>query len=128
MRVHVCVCVTVELSSASLQSELDEERQRYQNLLKEFSRLEQRYDNLKEELSLNKVSPDSWWRSRSRSLKTEASPRSVPSRTPQEPVQSEQPGVRLQLPVRLHLRGGRHGGRRPAGGCKWEELELCAGV
>ncbi|XP_024154418.1 unconventional myosin-Vb [Oryzias melastigma] len=47
----------VELSSASLQSELDEERQRYQNLLKEFSRLEQRYDNLKEELSLNKFHP-----------------------------------------------------------------------
>uniref|UniRef100_A0A668AK08 Myosin VB n=1 Tax=Myripristis murdjan TaxID=586833 RepID=A0A668AK08_9TELE len=30
----------------SLQTELDAERQRYQNLLKEFSRLEQRYDNL----------------------------------------------------------------------------------
>uniref|UniRef100_A0A8C7GVV8 Myosin VB n=1 Tax=Oncorhynchus kisutch TaxID=8019 RepID=A0A8C7GVV8_ONCKI len=28
--------------------ELDEERQRYQNLLREFSRLEQRYDNLQE--------------------------------------------------------------------------------
>uniref|UniRef100_A0AAQ6IHN0 Myosin VB n=1 Tax=Anabas testudineus TaxID=64144 RepID=A0AAQ6IHN0_ANATE len=40
--------------TASLQNELDEERQRYQNLLKEFSRLEQRYDNLKEELSLAK--------------------------------------------------------------------------
>ncbi|KAF7651726.1 hypothetical protein LDENG_00106440, partial [Lucifuga dentata] len=36
-----------------LQTELDEERQRYQNLLKEFSRLEQRYDNLKEDVSLN---------------------------------------------------------------------------
>lgn len=40
---------------ASLQKELDQERQRYQNLLKEFSRLEQRYDNLKEEVSLPKV-------------------------------------------------------------------------
>lgn len=39
----------------SLELELDEERQRYQNLLKEFSRLEQRYDNLKEEVSLSKV-------------------------------------------------------------------------
>uniref|UniRef100_A0A3Q1JSJ2 Myosin VB n=1 Tax=Anabas testudineus TaxID=64144 RepID=A0A3Q1JSJ2_ANATE len=43
--------------TASLQNELDEERQRYQNLLKEFSRLEQRYDNLKEELSLAKFQP-----------------------------------------------------------------------
>uniref|UniRef100_A0A1A8H335 Myosin VB n=1 Tax=Nothobranchius korthausae TaxID=1143690 RepID=A0A1A8H335_9TELE len=46
-----------ETSSMSLQRELDEERQRYQNLLKEFSRLEQRYDNLKEEVSLNKFHP-----------------------------------------------------------------------
>uniref|UniRef100_A0A3Q3BIG0 Myosin VB n=1 Tax=Kryptolebias marmoratus TaxID=37003 RepID=A0A3Q3BIG0_KRYMA len=51
-------------------SELDGERQRYQNLLKEFSRLEQRYDNLKEEMSLSKVTFDpaggcrfclTWW-------------------------------------------------------------------
>ncbi|KAM6976065.1 unconventional myosin-Vb isoform 3-T3 [Tautogolabrus adspersus] len=42
---------------ASLQTELDAERQRYQNLLKEFSRLEQRYDNLKEEVSLSKFQP-----------------------------------------------------------------------
>lgn len=42
-------------SEASLQKELDQERQRYQNLLKEFSRVEQRYDNLKEEVSLTKV-------------------------------------------------------------------------
>ncbi|KAM9841203.1 unconventional myosin-Vb [Aulostomus maculatus] len=40
--------------SMSLQAELDAERQRYQNLLKEFSRLEQRYDNMKEEMSLTK--------------------------------------------------------------------------
>ncbi|XP_075312425.1 unconventional myosin-Vb isoform X2 [Odontesthes bonariensis] len=46
-----------EASSASLQAELDAERQRYQNLLKEFSRLELRYDNLKEEVSLNKFHP-----------------------------------------------------------------------
>uniref|UniRef100_A0A8B9KCU6 Myosin VB n=1 Tax=Astyanax mexicanus TaxID=7994 RepID=A0A8B9KCU6_ASTMX len=36
---------------ARLQAELDEERLRYQNLLKEFSRLEQRYDNLQEEFA-----------------------------------------------------------------------------
>ncbi|XP_030623904.1 unconventional myosin-Vb [Chanos chanos] len=40
-----------------LQTELDEERLRYQNLLKEFSRLEQRYDNLQEEVSLAKFQP-----------------------------------------------------------------------
>lgn len=40
-----------------LQSELDAERQRYQNLVKEYSRLEQRYDNLKEEMSLQKFHP-----------------------------------------------------------------------
>lgn len=45
----------VSQKEASLQKELDQERQRYQNLLKEFSRLEQRYDNLKEEVSLPKV-------------------------------------------------------------------------
>ncbi|KAM4719666.1 unconventional myosin-Vb isoform 3-T3 [Anableps anableps] len=47
----------VEVSSASLETELNQERERYQNLLKEFSRLEQRYDNLKEEMSLNKFHP-----------------------------------------------------------------------
>lgn len=46
---------SVSQTEVSLQKELDQERQRYQNLLKEFSRLEQRYDNLKEEMSLTKV-------------------------------------------------------------------------
>ncbi|XP_056289192.1 unconventional myosin-Vb [Pseudoliparis swirei] len=41
----------------ALQKELDDERQRYQNHLNEFTRLEQRYDNLKEELSLSKFQP-----------------------------------------------------------------------
>lgn len=41
---------------ASLQSELEGERLKYQNLLKEFSRVEQRYENLKEEMSMSKVS------------------------------------------------------------------------
>lgn len=40
---------------ANLQAELDDERLRYQNLLKEFSRLEQRYENLQEEASFAKV-------------------------------------------------------------------------
>ncbi|XP_015251514.1 PREDICTED: unconventional myosin-Va-like [Cyprinodon variegatus] len=35
-------------ASAALQSELDEEKMKYQGLLREFSRLEQRYDNLRE--------------------------------------------------------------------------------
>lgn len=53
-----CIPVDGSVASpkeASIQKELDQERQRYQNLLKEFSRLEQRYDNLKEEVSLPKV-------------------------------------------------------------------------
>uniref|UniRef100_A0AAR2JVK4 Unconventional myosin-Vb n=1 Tax=Pygocentrus nattereri TaxID=42514 RepID=A0AAR2JVK4_PYGNA len=55
----VWVCVgqenSVSQKEVRLQTELDEERLRYQNLLKEFSRLEQRYDNLQEEIAYNKV-------------------------------------------------------------------------
>ncbi|XP_051956180.1 unconventional myosin-Vb-like [Xyrauchen texanus] len=40
----------VPQKESRLQSELDQERLRYQNLLKEYSRLEQRYDNLQEEV------------------------------------------------------------------------------
>ncbi|CAH2296742.1 unconventional myosin-Vb isoform X2 [Pelobates cultripes] len=36
------------------QKELEEERSRYQNLVKEYTRLEQRYDNLKEEVTIIK--------------------------------------------------------------------------
>uniref|UniRef100_A0A8C7RRD1 Myosin VB n=1 Tax=Oncorhynchus mykiss TaxID=8022 RepID=A0A8C7RRD1_ONCMY len=43
-------------SVGRVQAELDEERQRYQNLLREFSRLEQRYDNL-QEMSNGSLSP-----------------------------------------------------------------------
>uniref|UniRef100_A0A8C9ZTE6 Myosin VB n=1 Tax=Sander lucioperca TaxID=283035 RepID=A0A8C9ZTE6_SANLU len=57
---EMSLCVSVDggdasQREASLQTELDGERQRYQNLLKEFSRLEQRYENLKEEMLLSKV-------------------------------------------------------------------------
>ncbi|XP_040013441.1 unconventional myosin-Vb isoform X1 [Xiphias gladius] len=48
---------SVSQREGTLQTELDGERQRYQNLLREFSRLEQRCDNLKEELSLTKFHP-----------------------------------------------------------------------
>ncbi|XP_051533560.1 unconventional myosin-Vb isoform X2 [Myxocyprinus asiaticus] len=43
----------VSQKESRLQSELDEERLRYQNLLKECSRLEQRYDNLQEEMKFH---------------------------------------------------------------------------
>ncbi|XP_077354628.1 unconventional myosin-Vb isoform X2 [Festucalex cinctus] len=46
-----------DVGSALLRAEMDAERRRYQNLLKEYSRLEQRYDNLKEEVSLAKFQP-----------------------------------------------------------------------
>ncbi|KAM9848388.1 unconventional myosin-Va [Aulostomus maculatus] len=38
----------VSRASASVRAELDEERRKYQGLLREFNRLEQRYDNLRE--------------------------------------------------------------------------------
>lgn len=38
-----------------MKKELEEERSRYQNLVKEYSRLEQRYDNLRDEMTLIKV-------------------------------------------------------------------------
>ncbi|MEQ2298382.1 hypothetical protein AMECASPLE_004688, partial [Ameca splendens] len=43
-----CVQKAVLQASAALQSELDDEKMKYQGLLRELSRLEQRYDNLKE--------------------------------------------------------------------------------
>lgn len=38
-----------------MKKELEEERSRYQNLVKEYSRLEQRYDNLRDEIIIIKV-------------------------------------------------------------------------
>lgn len=38
-----------------MKKELEEERSRYQNLIKEYSRLEQRYDNLRDEMTIIKV-------------------------------------------------------------------------
>ncbi|KAF7243968.1 Unconventional myosin-Vb, partial [Varanus komodoensis] len=38
-----------------MKKELDEERARYQNLVKEYSRLEQSYDNLKDEMAIIKT-------------------------------------------------------------------------
>ncbi|XP_068107476.1 unconventional myosin-Vb isoform X2 [Hyperolius riggenbachi] len=40
-----------------IQKDLEEERTRYQNLVKEYTRLEQRYDNLQEEVTLIKQTP-----------------------------------------------------------------------
>ncbi|XP_058850980.1 unconventional myosin-Vb isoform X2 [Acipenser ruthenus] len=45
------------LKESQQKAELDDERARYQNLLKEYSRLEQRYDNLQEETSLARFHP-----------------------------------------------------------------------
>lgn len=38
-----------------MKKELEEERSRYQNLVKEYSRLEQRYDNLRDEMTILKA-------------------------------------------------------------------------
>ncbi|XP_038572129.1 unconventional myosin-Vb isoform X2 [Micropterus salmoides] len=43
-----CVYQAVSQASAALRAELDEERRKYQSLLREFTRLEQRYENLRE--------------------------------------------------------------------------------
>ncbi|XP_056134033.1 unconventional myosin-Va [Lampris incognitus] len=43
-----CLHQVVSQASEALQGELDEERRKYQGLLREFTRLEQRYDNLRE--------------------------------------------------------------------------------
>lgn len=45
----------VSQESAALTAELDEERRKYQGLLREFNRLEQRYDNLREMSLLTEV-------------------------------------------------------------------------
>lgn len=42
-------------STAALKTDLDEERRKYQGLLRDFSRLEQRYDNLREMSLLTEV-------------------------------------------------------------------------
>ncbi|KAM8960932.1 unconventional myosin-Vb [Pelodytes ibericus] len=43
--------------NVQMQKEMEEERSRYQNLVKEYTRLEQRYDNLKEEVTIIKQGP-----------------------------------------------------------------------
>ncbi|XP_074523735.1 unconventional myosin-Va [Halichoeres trimaculatus] len=43
-----CVQQAVSQACVALRAELDEERRKYQGLLREFTRLEQRYDNLRE--------------------------------------------------------------------------------
>ncbi|XP_039606325.1 unconventional myosin-Vb isoform X1 [Polypterus senegalus] len=45
------------MKESQMKADLEEERSRYQNLLKEYSRLEQRYENLYEEMSLVKFHP-----------------------------------------------------------------------
>ncbi|XP_051498401.1 unconventional myosin-Vb-like isoform X2 [Apus apus] len=48
--------ITVE-ENIQMKKELEEERSRYQNLVKEYSRLEQRYDNLRDEMTVIKQAP-----------------------------------------------------------------------
>lgn len=38
-----------------MKKELEEERSRYQNLVKDYANLEQRYDNLRDEITIIKV-------------------------------------------------------------------------
>lgn len=50
-----CVKQAVSRASSALKAELNEERTKYQGLLREFTRLEQRYDNLREMSLLTEV-------------------------------------------------------------------------
>lgn len=50
-----CVQQAVSQETAALRADLDEERRKYQGLLREFTRLEQRYDNLREMSLLTEV-------------------------------------------------------------------------
>lgn len=60
-RAAPCTCFPDELAQTSVEEnllmkkELEEERSRYQNLVKEYSRLEQRYDNLRDEMTIIKA-------------------------------------------------------------------------
>uniref|UniRef100_A0A7N8X9B5 Methyl-CpG binding domain protein 3b n=1 Tax=Mastacembelus armatus TaxID=205130 RepID=A0A7N8X9B5_9TELE len=51
----------MDLILAALRAELDEERRKYQGLLREFTRLEQRYDNLREMSLLTEVQPPNFF-------------------------------------------------------------------
>ncbi|XP_078530919.1 unconventional myosin-Vb [Lissotriton helveticus] len=48
---------TTVAENLQMKKDMEEERSRYQNLVKEYSRLEQRYDNLREEMTLIKQTP-----------------------------------------------------------------------
>lgn len=59
-KAQLCVCFPGDFAQTSAKEEqraqeLEEERSRYQNLVKEYSRLEQRYDNLRDELTIIKA-------------------------------------------------------------------------
>ncbi|XP_008275708.1 unconventional myosin-Vb [Stegastes partitus] len=72
----------VSQASAALRAELDEERRKYQGLLREFTRLEQRYDNLREMSLLTERTKGHRRNDSSQSLSLEAL---CPSPTPLSP-------------------------------------------
>uniref|UniRef100_A0A8D2M4E1 Myosin VB n=1 Tax=Zonotrichia albicollis TaxID=44394 RepID=A0A8D2M4E1_ZONAL len=55
-KVHEFARNTVE-ENMQMKKELEEERSRYQNLVKEYASLEQRYDNLRDEITIFKQTP-----------------------------------------------------------------------
>ncbi|XP_029001727.1 unconventional myosin-Vb [Betta splendens] len=72
----------VSQASAALRSELDEERRKYQGLLREFTRLEQRYDNLRE---MSLLTERSKGHRRTDSSQSQSHSLEPPSPTPQSP-------------------------------------------
>ncbi|KAM6921654.1 unconventional myosin-Va [Xenentodon cancila] len=83
-----CVHQAVLKASAALRAELDDEKAKYQGLLREFSRLEQRYDNLREMSLLTERTKDHRRTDSTQSLSLEPV---SPSSTSLSPFQSALP-------------------------------------
>ncbi|KAJ8374528.1 hypothetical protein SKAU_G00051080 [Synaphobranchus kaupii] len=96
-----CVAQSVAQAGESLQGELEEERRRYQGLLKEFTRLEQRYENLTEMSSLAERSRGHRRTDSTQSLVLEPpSPGSPPfSGSPAFPMSGEDGRVGVTSPI-----------------------------
>ncbi|XP_076880577.1 unconventional myosin-Va [Brachyhypopomus gauderio] len=87
-------------AQTAVQAELEEERRRYQGLLREFTRLEQRYDNLKDMSTLPTAER---WRGHKRTESTQSL-----SLEPPSPVSSDAPSAedsrRISVPFPLDTR------------------------
>lgn len=104
-----------------MKKELEEERSRYQNLVKEYSRLEQRYDNLRDEMTIVKASRALLPRALAPPLASQAWRLCIPAPVPRTPLPPTAtvlsnpvpvpcggrgvPGLSLPFPRRVTTRG-----------------------